>query len=378
MTPNDEEKSAQIPPIHWPKQLQSDIKDNEVMVVLLNMGGPRTNADVRPFLKRLFSDSIIMRMPCSAVLQPIFAWLIVTLRGKRTEERYQLIGGGSPLFDSTGKQTQALQAELQRRGRTLEVIFSFNYAPPFPAETIAEIKAKGKKYILPLSLYPHYSSATTGSNMYYLEKEAKKNYPDLQFLELPSYYLHPKYIQAFVDRIREAIISLENLDEYFLLFSAHGLPLYFLMEGDPYPFQIAQTVAAVLGKLNRQHGWSISYQSSVGPLKWLKPSTDDMLKALARRGVRKLLVVPIAFVNDHIETLCEIDMEYRKLAEEAGIEDYRMTRALEVHPAFIEALADSVEDVIPGEKKRVNFLKGTALGDVIEKTIQIVSLKNNL
>ncbi len=377
MTEEEKNRLAQVPAIDWPKQRNDAIKDEDVMIVLLNMGGPRTNADVKAFLKRVFSDSILMRMPFAKILQPIFAALIVNRRAKVTEERYQLIGGGSPLFDSTQKQAESLRKELRRRERSFDVTFSFNYSEPLPADTIKELKEKGKKYLFPLSLYPHYSLATTGSNIFYLKKEAKEKYPELQFLDPPTYYLHPKYIQAFAQRIREAVPTGETLDAYYLLFSAHGLPLYFLTEGDPYPFQIAQTTAAVLTKLNRQHGWNLCYQSAVGPLQWLKPSTDDMILTLAKKGIRKLMVVPIAFVTDHIETICEIDIEYRKLAQDLGITDFRMSKALETHPAFIEALADSVEDSFPEGRKKMDFFRTTALGQLIERAAQVINVKRN-
>ena len=130
------------------------------------------------------------------------------------------------------------------------------------------------------------------------------------------------------------------------MFSAHGLPLYFLKEGDPYPFQITQTVSKILARLNRTQNWTLSYQSAVGPLQWLKPDTEAMLRALARRGITKILVVPVSFVGDHIETIHEIDIEYREVAEEIGITDLRMSKAIECHPGFIHALADTVEQVL--------------------------------
>jgi ferrochelatase len=323
------------------------IRDEEVMVVLLNMGGPRTNADVPAFQQHLFRDPLLIRFPLSRILQPFFAWLLISIRGKATQKRYQLIGGGSPIFASTVQQTQALKEALQKRGRQLDVVFSFNYSQPFPEETIQEIKDKQKRYILPVSLYPHYSKATTGSNLHYLHQAAQKIFPSLEFLSSDPYYLHDGYIQAFVDRIREQIRSGESLDDFYLMFSAHGLPLYFLNEGDPYPFQIAQTVAKIIDTLGRQKNWVISYQSAVGPLQWLKPSTEGVIQALARRGIERVLVVPISFVTDHIETVCEIDIEYRHLAEQAGIRDFRMSRAVECHQKFIQALVDTVIAAVP-------------------------------
>ncbi len=331
-----------------PKKLD----ESQTTVVLLNMGGPKTNADVPDFQKRLFTDPILIRFPLSFLFQRFFAWLLVTFRAKAAMERYRLIGGGSPIFASTHAQTKALKEELTRRGRKTDVIFSFNYSAPFPEETIHTVQQSGKKNALLLSLYPHYSRATTGSNIYYLKKAAKEIYPEVEFTEAPAYYLHDGYIQAFVDRIQEQLKAGESLDDFYLIFSPHGLPLYSLVEGDPYAFQVSQTVAKILTKLGRTTRWSIAYQSAVGPLQWLKPSVDDMLEAVIRRGYKKLLIVPVAFVTDHIETLCEVDIEYRQLAEKLGVEDYRMSRAIECHPGFIQALADSVEAVLtPGTKE---------------------------
>jgi len=235
------------------------VYERDVMIVLMNMGGPRTNTDVPDFQRRLFNDPLLIRFPLSKLLQPFFAWLLVKLRGKETQKRYQLIGGGSPIFDSTRAQARALQDELRQRSRACDVTFSFNYSEPLPEQTMEEIKSAGKKYILPLSLYPHYSSATTGANIHYLKEAARKLLPDLKFLKSSQYHTHTGYLQGFVERIHEQLKPGENLDEFYLIFSAHGLPLYFLLEGDPYPFQISQTVGGILSKLNRQHAWTISY-----------------------------------------------------------------------------------------------------------------------
>ncbi len=340
MSLKDKESLQQIPS---EIQCVRRVDDCDVVVVLLNMGGPRTNADVGDFQKRLFSDRRLIRFPLGWAFQKLFASLLVFFRSKEAQKRYELIGGGSPILESTRNQTLALEEELKRRGHAVEVIFSFNYSAPFPDETIVHVKKLGKKYLLPVSLYPHYSEATTGSNLFYLRKSAQAIYPQLTILDSRDYYLHDQYIQAFIDRIHQQIGPSESLDDFYLLFSAHGLPLYFLKEGDLYPFQISQTVAKILTQLHRQDYWSIAYQSAVGPLQWLKPSTDDMITTLARRGVRKMIIIPVSFVTDHIETTCEIDMEYRQMAQKAGIKDFRMSKAIECHPGFIQALADTVE-----------------------------------
>ncbi len=317
------------------------IRDEDVAVALLNMGGPATQEEIEPFLRRLFNDRLIIRFPFA---QFLFAEVLIRARLEKVKERYQFIGGGSPILASCLAQANALNAELKKRGRALEVFLSFNYSDPLPATTMAAIKNKRKKYILPLSLYPHYSLSTTASNIFYLKKEAQRTYPEAIFLESYSYHLDDGYIQAFVDRIHAVTNPPEKLDDFYLLFSAHGTPFYFLKEGDPYSYLVSQSIGRILGSLQRQHHWSMSYQSAVGPMAWLKPSTGSMIKALAAGGVKKIIVVPISFVNDHIETLCEIDIEYRQLAKECGINDFRTVKAIECHPGFISALADCVEN----------------------------------
>jgi len=344
MTAEDRDQLNQIGDLKDARGVVVDERD--VTVALLNMGGPNKVSDIFEFQRRLFEDPLLIRFPLSSILQKFFAKMLIKARIKTVIERYEQIGGGSPIYQSTTAQAQALREELHKRGRNIDVTFSFNYSRPYPADTITKVKRAGKKYLLPVSLYPHYSKATTYSNIHYLKKEAQANYARLQFLKPPSYYLHPGYIQAFADRIHEAIGPFESLDDFYLVFSAHGLPLYFLTEGDPYPFEINQTVAQILAKLNRTHNWVLAYQSNVGPLQWLKPSMDDMIPVLARKGKKKILVVPVSFVGDHIETIHEINIEYRELAQELGITDWRMSKAIECHPGFIQALADSVENVL--------------------------------
>jgi len=346
------EARQQVPDIELTK---FKVKEEDAVVLLLNMGGPSCIKKVGEFQKWIFEDPLLIRFPLSFVLQKFFAWALIKFRIRDVEKRYNMIGGRSPIYHSTQAQTRALTEELKRRGRNIKVTYSFNYSPPYPHNTMNVVKKLKKKAVIPLSLYPHYSKATTGSNIHYLKKEADANYPPVRFINPDAYYLHDGYIQSFVDRINEQLSYGESLDDYYVLFSAHGLPLYFLIEGDPYPFQISQTVAGILAKLNRQQDWVISYQSAVGTLQWLKPSTDDILKALAKRGVKKLLVVPVSFVGDHIETILEIDVEYREMAEKLGITDFRMAKAIECHPGFINALADSVESVLLPSKAQINI-----------------------
>jgi ferrochelatase len=326
--------------------LVQNIPDLDITVTLLNMGGPRTIADVREFQRRLFSDPLLIRFPGPGILQGLFARMLSSVRAEKTGKRYQMIGGGSPIFLSTQCQAQALQEELKSRRRDLDVTFTFNYSDPLPDTTVRRMKEAGKKYILPLSLYPQYSQATTGSSLDHLKKAAQQYYPEAKFLRTPAYYLHEGYIRAFCERILEAVQSTESLKEFYLLFSAHGIPLYFVKEGDPYPEQIEQTASRIIRGLGFSGEWGLSYQGAVGPMKWLGPSTEETLAAAARRGTKKIVVIPVSFVTDHIETLWEVDIYFRAIAGKAGIRDFRMVRAIECHPGFITALADTVEQAL--------------------------------
>ncbi len=340
LTIQDIEKIERIGDLQLPKLLPEKIKDEDIAVVLMNMGGPVDLDEVEPFLRRLFNDSLIIRFPFA---QSLFANMLVRARLKEVKERYKLIGGGSPLLASSLQQVGALDGELKKRGRKLDLFLSFNYSAPLPEGTIAQIKQKGKKFILPLSLYPHYSFSTTASNIFYLKQASRAKHPQAIFLESYSYHLYDGYIQAFVDRIKEALKPNEELDDFYLLFSAHGTPLYFVQEGDAYSYLVSQSIGSILANLKRKHNWSVCYQSAVGPLVWLKPSTEAAIKALGGRGAKKTIVIPISFITDHIETLCEIDIEYRHLAQKHGIEDFRMSKAIECHPGFISSLADCIE-----------------------------------
>jgi ferrochelatase len=320
-------------------------------VVLLNMGGPNDQNDVAPFLLRLFSDPRLIRFPGGAAFQPLLARLIVLFRSTEARRRYALIGGGSPVIKSTEAQRTALADELARRRKALPVFTAFNYSHPDSTDAAQAIKAKGITRIVPISLYPQYAMATTGSSVAALKSAINAQEISTEILPVPDYSQHPAYIEAISVRIRECLRAAESLDDFYLLFSAHGLPLYTAAEGEQYPSRIAATTALVLSQLNRRTHWSISYQSAAGPLLWLRPYTEDIIPALARRGVKKLIVVPVSFISDHIETLCEVDIEYRELAVAQGITDFRMSRAVEAHPLFIKALADSIESALNDTQK---------------------------
>ena len=315
-------------------------------VLLLNLGGPDKIEDVRPFLYNLFSDPEIIRLPVKALQQPL-AWLISTLRAKKSEGNYLEIGGGSPLRRITEAQAGALQAKLEEMGQDAKIYIGMRYWHPFTEEAIAQIKQDGIDRVVILPLYPQFSISTSGSSFRVLE-EMWSNDPVLKEIEytlIPSWYDHPGYLQAMADLIEQELDKFANRDRAHVFFSAHGVPVSYVEEaGDPYQKEIEECTRLIMQTLKRPNQYTLAYQSKVGPVEWLKPYTDDALEELGHQGIEDLAVVPISFVSEHIETLQEIDIEYREVAEEAGITNFHRVPALNTHPGFIDALAHIVVD----------------------------------
>jgi protoporphyrin/coproporphyrin ferrochelatase len=319
-----------------------------VGVLLLNLGGPDQIEDVRPFLFNLFSDPEIIRLPFPWLQKPL-AWLISTLRAKKSQENYRQIGGGSPLRRITEEQGQALRSQLQAKGHDASVYIGMRYWHPFTEEAIARIKRDQLDRLVILPLYPHFSISTSGSSFRLLEQIWNED-PDLHQIDytvIPSWYDRPGYLRAMADLIAHELDQFSNPDRVQVFFSAHGVPVSYVEEaGDPYQREIQNCVALIMQTLDRPNAHTLAYQSRVGPVEWLQPYTEDALADLAAQGVEDLAVVPISFVSEHIETLQEIDMEYRELAEEAGIENFHRVPALNTHPVFIEDLANMVVEAM--------------------------------
>jgi len=319
-----------------------------VGVLLLNLGGPETLEDVRPFLYNLFSDPEIIRLPISWLQKPL-AWFIASSRSSKSQENYRQIGGGSPLRRITEEQAQALQAELTRQGQEAQVYIGMRYWYPFTEEAIARIKRDGIERLVILPLYPQFSISTSGSSFRLLQN-LWKEHPDLQppdHTVIASWYERPGYLQAMADLIHQELNRFEDPNGIHLFFSAHGVPVSYVEEaGDPYQKQIEACTGLIMQTLNRPNDYTLAYQSRVGPVEWLRPYTEDAIADLAGKGIKRLLVVPISFVSEHIETLQEIDIEYREVAEEVGIHDFHRVPALNTHPAFVAELAHIVIDAL--------------------------------
>ncbi len=319
-----------------------------VGVLLLNLGGPDRLEDVRPFLYNLFSDPEIIRLPVPWLQSPL-AWLISTSRAKKSQANYEQIGGGSPLRRITEEQAEALKQELQQHGQDTNVYVGMRYWHPFTEEAVAQIKRDGIDRLVVLPLYPHFSISTSGSSFRLLE-DLWKTDPALQQIKytvIPSWYDSPGYLEAMADLIAQQLDQLPHPDQAHIFFSAHGVPVSYVEEvGDPYQREIEACARLIMQRLGRPNDYTLAYQSRVGPVEWLQPYTEDAIKDLAKKGVQDLVVVPLSFVSEHIETLQEIDMEYREVAEEAGIERFSRVPALNTHPVFINDLANLVVNAL--------------------------------
>lgn len=319
-----------------------------VGVLLLNLGGPDELEDVRPFLYNLFSDPEIIRLPVSWLQKPL-AWLISTARSRKSQENYKQIGGGSPLRRITEEQARALKQQLEAEGQDARVYLGMRYWHPFTEEAVVRIKRDQLEKLVILPLYPHFSISTSGSSFRILERIWQKD-PALQkipYTVIPSWYDEPAYLQAMANLIAQELDKFSQPEQVHIFFSAHGVPLSYVEEaGDPYQYEIEECTRLIMETLNRPNDHTLAYQSRVGPVEWLKPYTEEAIENLGKQGVKDLLVVPISFVSEHIETLQEIDIEYRELAEASGIENFHRVPALNTDATFIQALTNCVENAL--------------------------------
>ncbi len=321
---------------------------NNLGIILLNMGGPDSLDSVRPFLENLFLDKEIISFgPMEFARKPL-AKFIAKQRAKSVKLNYDMIGGKSPIRELSQRQADALEKRLREHygaGVRIRVEIGFSYWHPFIAEAVQRLDDDGYERVFLMPLYPHYSKTTTGSCF--------KTWRDLQrargarrfsVQSVKSYHAHEAFIAAINQRIDEGLLRFpeERRGEVTLLFSAHGTPVSLVEQGDPYSHQIRATVEEVMKRRIDGSPHHLSFQSKVGPAKWLTPNTVDKTKELAASGVKDLLVVPVAFVTDHIETLHELGMELRHEAEHAGIRHFEVMPALNDSALYIDALASQI------------------------------------
>jgi ferrochelatase len=319
----------------------------KIAVVLFNLGGPDGPDAVRPFLFNLFRDPAIIGLP--APLRYPIAALIAGTRTRLAKENYALMGGGSPLLPETEKQARALEADLAARFPDAEIrcFIAMRYWKPLTDQAAKAVKAFAPDEVVLLPLYPQYSSTTTGSSLKAWKKAYGKGPGRIS--TVCCYPTDQDFIQAHADLIKAAYDKAGRPGPARLLFSAHGLPEKVILAGDPYQQQVEATAAAVAARLGKGWDWRVTYQSRVGPMKWIGPSTEDEIKAASREGLA-LVIVPIAFVSEHIETLVELDHEYRQVALEAGCPIYVRVAALGVDPGFIRGLGGLAQAALEGDR----------------------------
>lgn len=314
---------------------------SRLAVVLFNLGGPDGPADVRPFLQNLFSDPAIIGLP-GFIRRPLAAF-IAKRREKSAQANYALMGGGSPLLGETFRQAGALQDALAGAADEVRVFVAMRYWRPFTEDTAREVAAFEPDQVVLLPLYPQFSTTTTGSSL----KAWREAYQGPG--EVRTVCCYPQgsgWIEAQAGLIRQKM-HLAGDRPVRVLFSAHGVPESVISRrGDPYQAEVEATAQALADRLDLAD-WQVCYQSRVGPMKWLGPSTPEALEQAAKDGVGVVLA-PIAFVSEHIETLVELDIEYGHLAEELGLAPYLRAPAVGTDPAFIETLADAVRSAAPG------------------------------
>ncbi len=333
-----------------------------VAVVLFNLGGPDNQAAVRPFLENLFMDPAILRVP--GFIRPWLGRFIARRRTKAAQANYALIGGGSPLLELTRAQAAALQAELNGTAEGVEYrcFVAMRYWHPFAAETLREVQAWGAEEQVLVPLYPQFSTTTSGSSLDDWAATSAAAGLSLPSTALCCWHSDSAFAAATAAQVTaayaEARASLPAETPLRLLFSAHGLPEAIIKRGDPYQWQVEQTVAAVVAQLDipgLDH--LVCYQSRVTPQKWIGPSTEAEIERAAHEQTA-VLICPIAFVSDHSETLVELDIEYREVAEKAGIPGYFRVPAQNSDPGFIAALAGLVQRSRAGSRRLCSFAGG--------------------
>ena len=324
----------------------------KIGVVLFQLGGPDSLQAVEPFLYNLFSDPDIIDFPGARLARPMLARLIASSRAKKVQKSYAALGGKSPLVEWTLRQGRALERAL-RESLDARVVVAMRYWHPFTEEAIAELVNARVEELILLPLYPQYSKTTTGSSV----NEWRRQLPASPLARIPSrliesYHDHGAYIDSLVALVNATLARFPDPRRVHLVFSAHGVPTAVIDAGDPYQLQVEETSRLVM----EREGWNlphtICYQSRVGSGRWLQPSIHEVIPRLGSEGQRHVLVIPISFVSDHIETLHEIEVEVREEAARAGITQFEMMPGLNDTSLFIRSLAALVHAELAALVKR--------------------------
>ena len=308
-------------------------------VILFNLGGPDKLENVEPFLFNLFNDQAILNLP--SILRYPLAKLISNRRAPIAKKIYEELGGSSPILKLTEEQSKALELKLNKDDENSEYrcFIVMRCWHPRAEEVVNDVKNFHPDEIILMPLYPQYSAATTGSSIKEWKDICKKNNLNIKTSTICCYPTDENFVQAHKKEIVKKIFNLEN---FKLIFSAHGLPEKNIKKGDPYQWQVEQSVNKIIESLNIENlDWILSYQSRVGPLTWIGPSTENIIVENSKLG-KHIVLVPIAFVSEHSETLVELDIEYKQLASANGCKDYTRVPALGINEDFIKAMSELI------------------------------------
>jgi len=310
-------------------------------LVALNLGGPDSLDAVEPFLRNLFGDPDVIQLGWARPLQPLFARWIARRRAPLSQAAYQQIGGRSPILAETTAQIEAVAARLTALGVPARGYVAMACWRPFSSEAVAAMQRDGIQRAIAVPLFPQYSFTTTASSMKALQRALAQAKAPIRLADVRSYPAAEGFVAAIADTITEAVATLpvSVRETAPVLFSAHGLPESYIRKGDPYLDEVRMTVAAVTRRLALGGRARLAFQSRVGRQRWLSPYTEEALDELAAAGERAVVVVPVAFTGEHVETLQELDIVYRERATARGLTSFARARTVGTHPAFIDALA---------------------------------------
>ena len=335
-------------------------------IMMVNMGGPDSLDSVKPFLLNLFSDPDIFKLPLSFLTQKLLANVIVNSRIEEAKKNYKKMGGRSPQYELSLKQVKAVEESLLNHGHDVPVVLAMRYWHPMADTAVSQLLAHGVDHIIVLPLYPHYSSTTTGSNVNEIKRELeRRNASDIKLTVINDYHQDAGYLQAVAETIQECLETHRwqcPNDAVRVMFSAHSLPKkYVKRRKDPYPDQIQACITTLMERHFPNNEWDLAYQSKVGKMPWIGPSTDGVIQYYSALGWDNILIVPISFVCEHIETLVEIDMDYIGLAKEMGIQNIHRANTVGIRPTFINALTNLVLPYLRDDLEANNTGQGLSM-----------------
>lgn len=325
-------------------------------VLLLNMGGPETTDGVYSFLKNLFLDPDLIPIPARSRLAP----LIAKRRTPKIIKQYSEIGGGSPIkkwTDLQGKGMAEILDKISPETAPHKHYIGFRYVPTLTEDALDEMHADGIERAVAFTQYPQYSCSTTGSSLNAIVRHFKKHpagATSMDWSVIDRWPVHHRLIEAFGERTLEGLKKFpeEVRDKVVILFSAHSLPMSVVNRGDPYPAEVAATVNGVMEYIGRSNPYRLVWQSKVGPMPWLGAQTDAAIEGLSKNGYKNIMLIPIAFTSDHIETLYELDLEYiEELSEKCELENIHRAESLNDSPIFIQAMAEAVKSHLDDNRK---------------------------